>query len=200
MCAEGTPQVALVCGSCTAGGAYNPTMSEEAIIVDGIGKIFLGGPPLVKAATGEVVSEEDLGGAFMHSRYEHNSPFINKCLIKHCIYVSFSVSGCTDYFARTEEEAFLMCRDVIESLNMPPSPTTPLFLPPKGSGVSWEELVVGKEHLGKGEVYGVLAELLDGSNFKEFKAFYGPGLITATGYIQGYKSLIHTLRMNVHNE
>lgn len=68
MSSEGTPQIAVVCGSCTAGGAYNPTMSDEAVIVDRIGKIFLGGPPLVKAATGEVVTDEELGGAFMHSR------------------------------------------------------------------------------------------------------------------------------------
>ena len=68
MSAQGIPQIAVVCGSCTAGGAYNPTMSDEAIIIDRIGKIFLGGPPLVRAALGEIVSEEDLGGAFMHSR------------------------------------------------------------------------------------------------------------------------------------
>jgi 3-methylcrotonyl-CoA carboxylase beta subunit len=68
MSSKNIAQIALVCGSCTAGGAYNPTMSDEAIIVDQIGKIYLGGPPLVRAATGEVVTEEDLGGAFMHSR------------------------------------------------------------------------------------------------------------------------------------
>lgn len=71
MSSEGIAQIAVVCGSCTAGGAYNPTMSDEAIIVDRIGKIFLGGPPLVKAATGEVVTDEELGGAFMHSRLDH---------------------------------------------------------------------------------------------------------------------------------
>jgi len=69
MSSKGIPQVAVVCGSCTAGGAYNPTMSDEAVIIDGIGKIFLGGPPLVQAALGEIVTEEELGGAFMHSRY-----------------------------------------------------------------------------------------------------------------------------------
>lgn len=69
MSSLGIPQIALVCGSCTAGGAYCPTMSDETIIVDRIGKIFLGGPPLVQAALGEIVSEEELGGAFMHSRF-----------------------------------------------------------------------------------------------------------------------------------
>ena len=68
MSSKGIYQIAVVCGSCTAGGAYNPTMSDEAIIVDKIGKIYLGGPPLVRAATGEIVSDEDLGGAFLHSR------------------------------------------------------------------------------------------------------------------------------------
>lgn len=72
MSSKGIAQIAMVCGSCTAGGAYNPTMSDEAIIIDRIGKIFLGGPPLVKAATGEIVTDEDLGGAFMHSRFKSN--------------------------------------------------------------------------------------------------------------------------------
>ncbi|CAM1154843.1 Uncharacterised protein g11437 [Pycnogonum litorale] len=95
--ADNIPQVSIVAGSCTAGGAYVPTMSDEAIIVQKIGTIFLAGPPLVKAATGEIVSEDDLGGANLHCR----------------------VSGCTDYYAETEAEGYEMCSDIIASLGIP---------------------------------------------------------------------------------
>lgn len=94
------PQVAVVCGSCVAGGAYVPTMAEEAVIVDKIGTLFLAGPPLVRAATGEYVSPEDLGGATLHSR----------------------VSGCSDHFASSEKEAYECVRNIISTLNYEPVP------------------------------------------------------------------------------
>ena len=87
----GIPQVAIVAGPCTAGGAYTPTMSDECIMVNRIGHVFLGGPPLVKAATGEVVSHENLGGATLHT----------------------SISGVADYYAKDEEESFAQVRDII---------------------------------------------------------------------------------------
>ncbi|GFY53772.1 methylcrotonoyl-CoA carboxylase beta chain, mitochondrial [Trichonephila inaurata madagascariensis] len=156
------PQIAVVCGSSTAGGAYCPTMAEEAIIVKQSGVIFLGGPPLVKAATGEIVSEQDLGGALMHC----------------------SVSGCTDYFAENEEEAFEMCRESVLTLNLhqyskPTSYKEPLY--------SQKDLLLisGKNHLFKEDMYVILSRILDGSMFKEFKTKFGSNLITGFGFIHG---------------
>ncbi|XP_010160560.1 methylcrotonoyl-CoA carboxylase beta chain, mitochondrial, partial [Antrostomus carolinensis] len=100
MSAMRIPQVAVVCGSCVAGGAYVPTMAEESVIIDKIGTLFLAGPPLVKAATGEYVSPEDLGGAKLHSK----------------------VSGCSDHFASSEKEAYECIRNVISTLNYEPLP------------------------------------------------------------------------------
>lgn len=97
--ASGLPQVAVVCGSCTAGGAYQPSMCDEMVFVDKMGTMFLGGPPLVEAATGEKVSGEELGGATLHC----------------------SVSGCADYFANDEDESSEYVRSVFETLNIPPS-------------------------------------------------------------------------------
>ena len=94
MSARGIPQIAVVMGSCTAGGAYVPAMSDETVIVKGNGTIFLGGPPLVQAATGEIVTAEDLGGADVHTR----------------------ISGVSDHFAENEEEAFIITRNIIENL------------------------------------------------------------------------------------
>ncbi|KAG0720513.1 Methylcrotonoyl-CoA carboxylase beta chain, mitochondrial [Chionoecetes opilio] len=101
--AAGVPQIAAVCGSCTAGGAYQPAMCEDVVIVSGIGTIFLGGPPLVKAALGEVISAEELGGGQLHSR----------------------VSGVTDYLAETEQEGFEVVRDVVATLGIDPPPLAP---------------------------------------------------------------------------
>ncbi len=100
-------QLAVVTGPCTAGGAYVPTMSDEVVIVEGSGSLYLGGPPLVKAATGEDLTSEELGGARVHC----------------------TISGCTDHFATSEEEAFEMTRSIVASLNMPPQPP-PKRLPP----------------------------------------------------------------------
>ncbi|MFZ9002142.1 MAG: carboxyl transferase domain-containing protein [Bacteriovoracaceae bacterium] len=169
MSAMGIPQIAVVCGSCTAGGAYVPAMSDETIIVKGNGTIFLGGPPLVKAATGEEVSAEDLGGAKVHS-FE---------------------SGVTDHFAETEEDALHMARNIIENLNYRP----------KGVVLGQKNISseVKKPLYEKEEIYGVLpkdtktpfdireiiARIVDGSEFHEFKEKYGTTLVTGFARIHG---------------
>lgn len=158
----GIPQIAMVCGSCTAGGAYCPTMAEEAIIVKNSGVIFLGGPPLVKAATGEIVTEQELGGADVHCR----------------------VSGCTDYYAENEEEAFEMCRESVSSLNIPEISQPSSFNEPLYS-IKDLSLISGKQVLSKKDMYVILARILDGSMFKEFKQKFGEYLITGFGYIHG---------------
>jgi len=164
MSAKGIPQIAVVCGSCTAGGAYVPSMSDETIIVQGNGTIFLGGPPLVKAATGEEVSAEDLGGARIHAEG----------------------SGVVDHMAASEEEALLKTRDIIASLGRPNS--TSNFTGP------WEEPLFDPEELGgvvpvdsKKSVDArlILARILDGSRFHEFKPSYGKTLVTGFGRIMG---------------
>jgi 3-methylcrotonyl-CoA carboxylase beta subunit len=172
MSAKGIAQIAVVMGSCTAGGAYVPAMSDETIIVKGTGTIFLGGPPLVKAATGEDVSAEELGGADVHTRQ----------------------SGVADHFAENDEHALEICREIIETL------------PQKGwmQGPSWLEaldLLPPEEPLyPTDEIYGILpdtfrktydvreiiARLVDGSSFREFKARYGTTLITGFARIHGY--------------
>ncbi|XP_068055077.1 biotin-dependent 3-methylcrotonyl-coenzyme A carboxylase beta1 subunit-like [Anomalospiza imberbis] len=164
MSAMGIPQVAVVCGSCVAGGAYVPTMAEESVIIDKIGTLFLAGPPLVKAATGEDVSPEDLGGARLHSQ----------------------VSGCSDHFAPSEEEAYECIRNVVSTLNCEPvpeqdrEPDSPLYSP--------EELL-GLAPLGYSctlPVKLVLSRLVDGSRFQEFKATYGTTLVTGFGHVEGH--------------
>ncbi|NXK86530.1 MCCB carboxylase, partial [Formicarius rufipectus] len=164
MSAMGIPQVAVVCGSCVAGGAYVPTMAEEAVIIDRIGTLFLAGPPLVKAATGESVSPEDLGGARLHSQ----------------------VSGCTDHFAPSEEEAFQCIRNVISTLNYEPVPEAdtehdgPLY--------SSEELLglAPQDYRCTLPVKLILSRLVDGSRFQEFKANYGTTLVTGFGHVEGH--------------
>ncbi|XP_015726365.1 methylcrotonoyl-CoA carboxylase beta chain, mitochondrial-like [Coturnix japonica] len=158
------PQVAVVCGSCVAGGAYVPTMAEEAVIVDKIGTLFLAGPPLVRAATGEHVSPEDLGGAALHSR----------------------VSGCSDHFASTEKEAYECVRNIISTLNYEPVPEElvehdlPLY--------SSDELLglAPRDYSCTLPVKLVLSRLLDGSRFQEFKADYGTTLVTGFGHVEGH--------------
>ncbi|KAI1236921.1 putative methylcrotonoyl-CoA carboxylase beta chain, partial [Lamprotornis superbus] len=164
MSAMGIPQVALVCGSCVAGGAYVPTMAEESVIIDKIGTLFLAGPPLVKAATGEDVSPEDLGGARLHSQ----------------------VSGCSDHFAASEDEAYECIRNVVSTLNWEPvpegdrEPDSPLYSP--------EELL-GLAPLNYSctlPVKLILSRLVDGSRFQEFKAAYGTTLVTGFGHVEGH--------------
>ena len=164
MSAEGIPQVAVVLGSCTAGGAYVPAMSDECVIVKGNGTIFLGGPPLVKAATGEEVTAEDLGGADVHTR----------------------LSGVADHFAEDEERALTMCRSIVSHLGTRKpdqiplaTPEDPLFDPEELLGLLPAD---GREAY---DVHEVLARLVDGSRFHEFKARYGPTLVCGFAHIHG---------------
>lgn len=158
-----TPQIAVVCGSCTAGGAYVPSMSDETVMVKGNGTIFLGGPPLVKAATGEEVTAEDLGGAHVHC----------------------TTSGVSDHLAQDEADAMRITRDIVSSLGRPPmeQPSTkweePLYDPKELRGVLPLD---PKQPM---DVRMVLARVLDGSRFHEFKANYGTTLLCGFGKIMG---------------
>ncbi|MFO1463620.1 MAG: carboxyl transferase domain-containing protein [bacterium] len=164
MSALGIPQIAAVMGSCTAGGAYVPAMSDETIIVKGNGTIFLGGPPLVKAATGEVVTAEELGGADVHCRK----------------------SGVTDHFAEDDEHALEIARDILAHLNRPPKtafechpPQDPLYPPEELYGIVPQDLKKGFD------VREVIARLVDGSAFHEFKKLYGTTLVCGFARIFG---------------
>ncbi|XP_022249336.1 methylcrotonoyl-CoA carboxylase beta chain, mitochondrial-like isoform X2 [Limulus polyphemus] len=163
LASRGIPQISVVCGPCTAGGAYCPTMTQEAIIVKGIGTLYLGGPPLVKAAIQEEVTEEELGGADLHCR----------------------LSGCLDYYAENEEEALSVCRDIFLTLNMENIQTDKSYSQPV---FSVEELpgLAGQKSIAKDDLYKILARLLDGSVFQEFKEQYGSNLITGFGNIHGF--------------
>ncbi|MCQ9385361.1 methylcrotonoyl-CoA carboxylase [Brevibacterium sp. 50QC2O2] len=163
--AAGVPQLAAVLGSCTAGGAYVPAMSDETIIVGDQGTIFLGGPPLVKAATGEDVTAEDLGGGALHSR----------------------VSGVTDHLAANDGHALEIMRDIVSTLAPQDAPawqrTTPQ--PPAADP---EELtaVVPADLKTPYDVREVIARLVDGSSFHEFKAEYGTTLVTGFAHLDGH--------------
>src|SRR5205085_1276704 len=165
MSAQGIPQIAIVMGSCTAGGAYVPAMSDEAVIVKNQGTIFLGGPPLVKAAIGEVVTAEELGGADVHSRQ----------------------SGVTDYMADNDGHAIEIVRRLVANLNRVRR--------------QWQELRPARDPLHPAEeIYGIVpsnprmqydvrdivARLVDGSEFEEFKQLYGPTLVCGFAHIHGY--------------
>jgi len=161
----GIPTISLVFGSSTAGGAYVPGMSDYAILIRERSKVFLGGPPLVKMATGEEATEEDLGGAEMHSR----------------------VSGLGDYLAADERDGIRMCRQVVRHLNWHkrgPGPTEPadppIHDPEELLGIASVDL---REPFDSREV---LARVLDGSRFDEFKAAYGTNLVTGWGSIHGF--------------
>jgi 3-methylcrotonyl-CoA carboxylase beta subunit/propionyl-CoA carboxylase len=165
MSAERIPQIAVVMGSCTAGGAYVPAMSDETIIVQGTGTIFLGGPPLVKAATGEEVTAEDLGGADVHTR----------------------LSGVADYFADDDEHALHLARTVVETLNtvkrLPAdlaAAEDPLYDPREIYGV------VNADTRKSYEVREIVARLVDGSRFDEFKERYGTTLVTGFARLHGF--------------
>jgi 3-methylcrotonyl-CoA carboxylase beta subunit/propionyl-CoA carboxylase len=165
MSAERIPQIAVVMGSCTAGGAYVPAMSDEAVIVKGTGTIFLGGPPLVKAATGEDVTAEELGGADVHTR----------------------LSGVADYFADDDRQALQIARSIVTTLHttkqLPVDMTDPE--PPKYDP---EELygVVNIDPRHPYDVHEVIARLVDGSRFDEFKARYGATLVTGFARLHGF--------------
>ncbi|MGN2391469.1 carboxyl transferase domain-containing protein [Pelomicrobium sp. G1] len=163
--ALGIPQIAVVMGSCTAGGAYVPAMSDETIIVKDQGTIFLGGPPLVKAATGEVVSAEELGGGDVHTR----------------------VSGVADHLAENDAHALAIARRIVADLNRkkalpfePAEPEEPLYPPEELYGVVPTDL--RKTY----DVREVIARLVDGSRFDEFKSRYGTTLVTGFARIHGY--------------
>ena len=165
MSSMGIPQVAVVMGSCTAGGAYVPAMSDETVIVKGTGTIFLGGPPLVKAATGEEVSAEDLGGADVHCRE----------------------SGVSDHYATGDPHAIHICRSIVENLNRQPKtyleiqpPEDPLYDPHEIYGI------IQKDSRKPFEVREIIARVVDGSKFHEFKALYGSTLVCGFSRIMGY--------------
>jgi 3-methylcrotonyl-CoA carboxylase beta subunit len=165
MSSRGIPQIAAVLGSSTAGGAYVPAMSDETVIVRDQGTIFLGGPPLVKAATGEVVSAEDLGGGITHSR----------------------VSGVTDHLADNDEHALDIVRDIVGQL--PPEPALPYELAPsRPPAVDPDELygVVPTGLQVPFDVREIIARLVDASEFHEFKKEYGSTLVTGFARLHGH--------------
>lgn len=167
MSALGIPQIAVVCGMCTAGGAYTPAMCDETIIVKDNGTVYLGGPPLVKAATGEDADEQSLGGAVMHT----------------------TKSGTCDHFAPDEDAALAMCREIVENLSgrhsrrpvpgrMAPEP--PAYDPESLLGVIPESTQIPFD------IREVIARIVDGSRFHEFKAKYGPTMVCGWAHIEGY--------------
>jgi 3-methylcrotonyl-CoA carboxylase beta subunit/propionyl-CoA carboxylase len=165
MSALAIPQISVVLGSCTAGGAYVPAMSDETIIVKGRGTIFLGGPPLVKAATGEQVTAEELGGADVHCR----------------------ISGVADHYALSDEHALEWARDVVGGLpsrkDLPwdLEPTeAPLYSPSEIAGI------IPKNPRRAYDVHEVIARIVDGSRFSEWRALYGATLVTGFARIMGY--------------
>ncbi|MCK5838405.1 MAG: acyl-CoA carboxylase subunit beta, partial [Bacteroidales bacterium] len=165
MSASGMHQIAIVMGSCTAGGAYVPAMSDEAIIVKNQGTIFLGGPPLVKAATGEVVTPEELGGAEVHS----------------------AISGVTDHMADNDIHAIQICRNIFENLDnrerqaLKLEPIEePLYDPEELYGIApvdFRKMVDPRE---------IIMRMVDGSRFHEFKEKYGRTLVTGFAHVMGY--------------
>lgn len=163
--AKGIPQIAIVMGSCTAGGAYVPAMCDETIIVKKHGTIFIGGPPLVKAATGEEVSAEDLGGAFVHT----------------------TISGVADHFAENDHHAIQICRNIFKNLgfiqkqqlDIIPS-EEPFYDPYELYGIAPVDL---KKAVDSREI---IARMVDGSRFHEFKSRYAPTIVTGFSHIHGY--------------
>ena len=159
------PQISVVMGSCTAGGAYVPAMSDETIIVKGTGTIFLGGPPLVKAATGEEVTAEELGGADVHCRK----------------------SGVTDHMAKDDRDALKLARDIAGNLNRRPkehivmAPSEePVYDPREMYGI------IPRDPRKPYDVREIIARIVDGSKFHEFKALYGTTLVTGFAHIHGF--------------
>jgi len=164
MSAHGIAQIAVVMGSCTAGGAYMPAMSDESIIVKNQGTIFLGGPPLVKAAIGEVVSAEDLGGGDVHTR----------------------LSGVADHLAQNDTHALALARAAVGNLNRTKShslqciaPRPPAYDPAELHGV------IPTDTRKPYDVHEIVARIVDASEFDEFKARYGPTLVTGFAHIEG---------------
>ncbi|HKU56672.1 MAG TPA: carboxyl transferase domain-containing protein [Gaiellaceae bacterium] len=166
MSAQGIPQIAVVMGSCTAGGAYVPAMSDETVIVRGTGTIFIGGPPLVKAATGQDVTAEELGGADVHARR----------------------SGVADHYATSDEHALAIARGIVRNLES------------RGTAPTWDVAEPERPALDASDLYGLIPEdfrhqvdpreliarIVDGSRFQEFKQMYGETLVTGFARIEGF--------------
>jgi 3-methylcrotonyl-CoA carboxylase beta subunit len=165
MSAAGIPQIAVVMGSCTAGGAYVPAMSDESIIVRKQGTIFLGGPPLVQAATGEVVTAEELGGADVHARS----------------------SGVVDHYANDDRHALALCRRIVAGLNHVKRPMVSLRapMPPRYDPAELYG-VVPTDLRAPYDVHEVIARIVDGSEFDEFKRLYGTTLVCGFARLYGY--------------
>jgi acetyl-CoA carboxylase carboxyltransferase component len=166
MSAQGIPQIAVVMGSCTAGGAYVPAMSDETIIVRGTGTIFIGGPPLVKAATGQDVSAEELGGADVHTRR----------------------SGVADHLATSDEHALALARQIVRNLHRRKGDPPWDVAPPEPPALDPHELygLVPEDFKHELDAREVIARLVDGSRFAEFKALYGETLVCGFARIDGY--------------
>ena len=164
MSADGIAQLACVMGSCTAGGAYVPAMADESIIVEGQGTIFLAGPPLVKAATGEVISAEELGGAQTHGRK----------------------SGVVDHVAANDEQALLLLRQIVGTLD-PPRKAAIGLQPPRPPKFAAQELygLIPRDVRAPYDVHEVIARIVDGSEFHEFKSLYGSSLVCGFAHIWG---------------
>ncbi len=166
MSAQGIPQIAVVMGSCTAGGAYLPAMSDESVIVRNHGTIFLGGPPLVKAATGEIVTAEELGGADVHSRQ----------------------SGVTDHYAQNDAHAIGIARRIVSTLKKPVRSATN-WEPPREPLFPAEDVygVIPSDPRKPYDVRDIIARIVDGSEFDEFKKLYGTTLVTGFARIWGHQ-------------
>jgi 3-methylcrotonyl-CoA carboxylase beta subunit len=166
MSAKGIPQIAAVMGSCTAGGAYVPAMSDETVIVRGTGTIFIGGPPLVKAATGQNVTAEELGGADVHTRR----------------------SGVADYYATSDEHALALVRQIVRNLQgRRPEPPWEA-LPPEPPAADPGELygLIPEDFRQQADARELIARIVDGSRLDEFKMLYGETLVTGFARIEGY--------------
>jgi acetyl-CoA carboxylase carboxyltransferase component len=163
---RGIPQIAAVMGSCTAGGAYVPAMSDETIIVRGTGTIFIGGPPLVKAATGQDVSAEELGGADVHARR----------------------SGVADYYATSDEHALALVRQIVRNLHTrKPQPPWEVAEPDQPAADPAELYgLIPEDYKHQADARELIARIVDGSRFDEFKELYGETLVTGFARIEGY--------------
>ena len=163
--ALGIPQIAVVMGSCTAGGAYVPAMSDETVIVRGTGTIFIGGPPLVKAATGQDVTAEELGGADVHARR----------------------SGVADHYATSDEHALAIAREIVRHLDPPPPPPWELA-PTEAPALDPGDLygLVPEDFRHELDAREVIGRIVDGSRFQEFKELYGETLVCGFARIEGY--------------
>jgi acetyl-CoA carboxylase carboxyltransferase component len=166
MSAAGIPQIAVVMGSCTAGGAYVPAMSDETIIVRGTGTIFIGGPPLVKAATGQDVTAEELGGADVHTRQ----------------------SGVADHYATSDEHALALARQIVRNLQTGPGVRPWDVAAPEPPAADPSELygLVPEDFKHQVDPRELIARLVDGSRFDEFKTLYGETLVCGWARIEGY--------------